>query len=459
MIPRTLVPFGSRPPDADTPSQRRRPTTLDERTLVPSMLPVIALDTRSSIPKNLPLESISARVVVPRDVEPTAFVPEENRSAPVQPTDLDARIAIPQGTAAPEKIEAPIAPPQDLVDLDVFMTGEVNLLTKPEARDQDKWSVITRVSSLVFHAAMILFVLSLPKLFPPHQLTQQEIDLANRQLTWIPPESLYSVKPKPAQPAAPRPPVVHVDPKVIRNVAPPIPQPAPRPEPPKPKAELPDAPTPKPQDAPPPEVKPQTEKPETPKAPLKLYDADMPTPKPNLTLPKSSSVQSAINDALKAPSNNNGGRTGAIIGPGPRSQSPGGGQSGPGQGSFGNGYQILTPTEGVDFSDYMQRMLETIRRNWYAVMPQSAMLGERGRVMLRFKINSDGSMPGTDPVREMSSGKEPLDRAAISSIHSSNPFEPLPAAFTDAARRNGHDTSIEIRIIFLYNLPIDAAYQ
>jgi TonB family protein len=105
----------------------------------------------------------------------------------------------------------------------------------------------------------------------------------------------------------------------------------------------------------------------------------------------------------------------------------------------------------VDFSDYMQRMLDTVRRNWYAVMPQSAILGERGRVLLRFHINADGSVPNGDPVREMGSGREPLDRAAVSSIRSSNPFEPLPPAF--------HGPYIEIRIIFLYNLPIDAAYQ
>jgi len=47
----------------------------------------------------------------------------------------------------------------------------------------------------------------------------------------------------------------------------------------------------------------------------------------------------------------------------------------------------------VDFSDYMHRMLENVRRNWYAVMPQSAMLGERGRVLLRFKIMANGSVP------------------------------------------------------------------
>ncbi|HTQ59452.1 MAG TPA: energy transducer TonB [Candidatus Solibacter sp.] len=447
MIPRTLVPLGSRLPAADaTASQRRRPTTLDERTLVPAMLPIVQLDGKSSIPKSLPLESIAARVVVPRDVNQEAYSVVENTSIPIQPTDMDERITVPQGSSAPEIVAGPLSPPTDLVDLDVFMTGEVNLLTKPQTEEKTKWDLITRVSSVAFHILLIAAILLQAKLFPPHAPTQQQIDLANRQLTWIPPESSYSPKLSP-QPRPVQPPVVHVDPKVLREVAPPIPQPAPRPEPARPKVELPDAPTPKtPVEKP--EVQPPAPKPDAPKAPLKLETPDMPKPQHGLVLPKAPSIQDAMRDAQQAPTA--GGRTGAIVGPGPRSSPPGGGP-GQGQGSFGNGYEILTPTEGVDFSDYMHRMLENVRRNWYAVMPQSALLGDRGRVMLRFRIMANGSVPNSDPSNEMSSGKEPLDRAAISSIRSSNPFEPLPSAF--------HGPFIEVRIMFLYNLPIEDAYK
>jgi len=54
-------------------------------------------------------------------------------------------------------------------------------------------------------------------------------------------------------------------------------------------------------------------------------------------------------------------------------------------------------------------------------------------------------------VRLLGSGKEPLDRAAVSAIRSSNPFEPLPPAFSGPY--------IELRFYFLYNLPLEAAYQ
>jgi TonB family protein len=84
-------------------------------------------------------------------------------------------------------------------------------------------------------------------------------------------------------------------------------------------------------------------------------------------------------------------------------------------------------------------------------MPESAQLGDRGRVALQFRIMKNGSVPDGEPTRLIGSGKEPLDRAAISAIRSSNPFEPLPPAFSGPY--------IELRFYFLYNLPIEAAYQ
>jgi hypothetical protein len=34
--------------------------------------------------------------------------------------------------------------------------------------------------------------------------------------------------------------------------------------------------------------------------------------------------------------------------------------------------QILTPTEGVDFSGYVKQLMQKVRRNWSAAMPESA---------------------------------------------------------------------------------------
>ena len=138
MIPRFLVPHGAKPPAADTPTSRRRPSTLDERTLVPAMLPIVHLDGHTNIPSSLPLDSIAARVVVPRDVKHEEFVVEEKSDLPLQPTDMDERITVPQGAAPPEIITPLENVPTDLVEADIFMTGEVNLLNKEPSEEQNR---------------------------------------------------------------------------------------------------------------------------------------------------------------------------------------------------------------------------------------------------------------------------------------------------------------------------------
>jgi TonB family protein len=106
---------------------------------------------------------------------------------------------------------------------------------------------------------------------------------------------------------------------------------------------------------------------------------------------------------------------------------------------------MLTPTEGIDFTSYLQRVLASVKRNWYAIMPESARLGDQGRVTLQFRIMQNGIVPDAEPQLISTSNKEPLDRAAISSIRASTPFEPLPPGFSGPF--------IELRFIFFYNLP------
>src|SRR5437763_15047314 len=119
MISRFLVPVGARPPAPDAVTQRRRPTTMDERTLVPAMLPIVPLNGQSTIPSDLPLEAIAARVVVPRNVSREACGGQEDLSMPLQPTDLDARITVPVGAARPAVIEPlTLRPPAELVATD-----------------------------------------------------------------------------------------------------------------------------------------------------------------------------------------------------------------------------------------------------------------------------------------------------------------------------------------------------
>lgn len=103
---------------------------------------------------------------------------------------------------------------------------------------------------------------------------------------------------------------------------------------------------------------------------------------------------------------------------------------------------ILSDTRGVDFGPYLARVVSAVRRNWYAVIPESARLGQKGRVAVVFEILKDGSVPQLRLVQ--SSGADPLDRAALSGIRASVPFDPLPPEFTG--------NHLVLQFIFLYNL-------
>jgi len=440
MIPRILVPVGARPPAADVTTTRRRPTTLDERTLVPSELPIVALDGHSTIPTNLPLESIATRVVVPRDINVEAVQKQDESTLPVQPTEMDERITIPQGAAPPTILPLSLPVSEDLVEPDIIQTGEVSFLPPERASKTAPLDLFTRVTSIGFHVALVLLILFEPSIFKPHVRTNEEEELARRQITvLLPPGALEALRPS-TRVAPPPHEAMRVDPKIIRKVAPPIePPPAPRPE--APKKELPSAPVPQINSVPPvqqPNL--QVPKSDTPKAPLKLETPDMPSARSGLVLPKQESPGDTIRDAARSGRINS---PAAIGGGGPLPGASRGGGGG-GRGTAGAGVQMLTDTQGVDFNDYLRRVYITVKQNWFAVMPASVELGDQGVVSLQFKIYRDGSVADGDPQRVFGSGKEPLDRAAISSIRASNPFPQLPAQFKGPY--------IELRFTYYYNL-------
>jgi len=434
MIPRTLVPVDARPPASNgvEPSTRRRPTSLDERTLVPAMLPIVVLDGHSSIPTNLPLDSISKRVVVPRDINREAYGVKEDHSIPAQPSDLDERVTVPLGSQLPEIVPPAEFTPPDIVEPDLFTSGEVHFVAEQPQQQRFKWEIL--VGALAFHILLILALLFTPR----HVPTPDEQEIARKQLTMILPPGAFELN----QPRTPTPPAPHVrvDPREIAKVAPPIPKPE-IPKAPEAPRELPAAPTPKPNVAqtPPPET--PTPKIELPKPTLKLETPDAPVPNPHLTLPQSATSGRSIEDLLHDHGDRPNGPK-AIVGGGPiRSGGPG--QRSGGGNAYG-GLEMLTPDEGVDFSGYLQRVYYTVKRNWFAVMPSSVELGEKGIVQLTFRINRDGSVPAGDPVIGHNSGKEPLDRAAYSSVRASNPFESLPPQFSGPY--------IELRYTYYYNI-------
>ena len=101
----------------------------------------------------------------------------------------------------------------------------------------------------------------------------------------------------------------------------------------------------------------------------------------------------------------------------------------PSPGNTGSSMELLSDPGGIDFRPYLTRILTIVRRNWYAVIPESARLGlNRGNVLLQFSISRNGTVPKL--VIFHSSGAPELDRAAVAGISASNPFPPLPDDFT-----------------------------
>jgi hypothetical protein len=409
------------------------------------MLPIVPLDGASNIPTNLPLESIAARVVVPRDVKREAYSVVEDHSVPLQPTEMDSRVAIPQGSAPLEIGAKPVFVTADLVEPDVFSTGEVHLVPEPVAAGKTREELITRVGSVALHIFLIAAILLQAKLFPKHAPTADEQEIARRQFSLILPPGAFETA-RPEVRATPPAPKIRVSPKVLREVAPPVVQPPPVPE--RPVKELPSAPVPK-TNAPPPEVQPDSPvtKLDPPKPALKLETPDTPVPQPHLVLPKSATNGSSLADAIRPNNRPSGPRP--IMGGGP--VRGGRAQRGSSGGQAFGGIEMLTPTQGVDFDGYLQRVYFTVRRNWYAVMPESVELGERGMVVLVFRIMRDGSVPSEYPMIQRNSGKEPLDRAAYSSVRASSPFENLPPQFSGPY--------IELRYTYLYNIDPNSLNQ
>lgn len=450
MIPRSLVPFDARPSTLE-PSQRRRPSTLDDRTLVPPGLAPTPLETKSNIPTNLPLESIAIRFVVPRDVKPEAYAAQETSGLPPQPSELDERITVPAGAASPEVVPPPSRVSDELVEKDVFLTGEVNFLAGVDVREriasQNLWLNIILYSAVVLaEIIFILLIFLVPSLFRRHEPSAAEQEIARKQMTLLLPPGAFE-PPRPEPRVAP-PPKVKVDPRVLRKIAPPAPTPEPAPQPVQPKVapkELPSAPTPQPNAAvPPPPAPTPKEQVQIPANPTPKLEAPDPQPaNRGLVLPKDTSAGRAIEDSLK-------GSVGKIQAPriGGGGQIPGGGSRG-GRGADFGPVEMLTPTDGVDFRDYLARVYASVKRNWFAVMPPSVSLGDQGIVVLQFKIMQDGSVPSDEPNLLQTSQKEPLDRAAVSSVRASNPFGPLPSAYKRPY--------IELRFSYYYNIPIDYA--
>lgn len=203
--------------------------------------------------------------------------------------------------------------------------------------------------------------------------------------------------------------------------------------------EAPQAPA--PQAPPPPQEEAHNAAPPVAQPPLPLPAAPKPEPSVEAPLPaapspkisdNTPSAHDAMRDAMR------GGHNGA-------------GTNVPSMGSgapLQAGAEILSDTQGVDFSSYMRRLHDDIQRNWNPLIPEEvqAPLMKKGIVGIRFTILPDGSI--AEPmILETRSGDVALDKAAWYAITSEGQFPPLPRQF--------HGPKLELRVGFFYNEPIE----
>ena len=199
--------------------------------------------------------------------------------------------------------------------------------------------------------------------------------------------------------------------------------------------------TPPPQETKPPEqqapVQPQPAQPPPPN-PQAQVDAPRPATvpaRPNFAL-NSSNPADQLREAMRNAARSHGaGEVGNQPSPG-LSMHPGAGSG---------GVQVLSDTQGVDFSNWLQRWHWETEHTWDPLIPDEVNppIGKSGMVAIEFKVLPNGRLMPDSVHLVGRSGDTALDRAAWGALTGSN-YPPLPREF--------HGPYLELRAYFLYNM-------
>ena len=116
-----------------------------------------------------------------------------------------------------------------------------------------------------------------------------------------------------------------------------------------------------------------------------------------------------------------------------------------GQQSAGAGAEILSDTRGVDFTDYIKRLLRAIRAGWIPLIPEecSPPLNKEGTTLIRFTIEPNGVVSAMH--LDDSTHDRAIDKAAWGAITGVGQFAPLPKEF------KGPNLELRIQFIISHN--------
>ncbi|MFP5277546.1 MAG: energy transducer TonB [Acidobacteriota bacterium] len=302
-----------------------------------------------------------------------------------------------------------------------------------ELEDERRWARLREgvLWAVLVHIMIILAVVLLPKYFPnlvPRVITSNIKN--HKDFTYL--DTPYLPKPKVVKPLV-RPP--QIDQKTLEELRkeqeerakaapqPPAPQPPP---PPQEQAKV--EPTPQPTQPIPPSPKSQSPV-EAPKP------AAVPAKRPDFSALSQSPVDQ-LHQAMQNAMRSGGQEQGGNFGGGGLPMHPGAGTG---------GVQVLSDTQGVDFSAWLRAWHYETERTWDPLIPDEVNppILKSGMVAIRFKVLPNGRLMDGSLVLEGRSGDVALDRAAWGALTGSS-YPPLPKAF--------HGPYLELRAWFLYNM-------
>ena len=112
-----------------------------------------------------------------------------------------------------------------------------------------------------------------------------------------------------------------------------------------------------------------------------------------------------------------------------------------GQQGGGAGVEILSDTRGVDFTDYIKRLLRMIYAAWIPLIPEECMppLNKEGTTLIRFTIEPNGIVSAMH--LDDSTHDRAIDKAAWGAITGVGQFAPLPKEYKGP--------NLELRIQFV----------
>ena len=196
---------------------------------------------------------------------------------------------------------------------------------------------------------------------------------------------------------------------------------------------------------------PQETKPPEQQAPVQPQPAQPPPPNPQAQVdaPRPATVPARPNFALN--SSNPADQLREAMRNAARSHGSGevGNQPSPGlamhPGAGSGGVQVLSDTQGVDFSNWLQRWHWETEHTWDPLIPDEVNppIGKSGMVAIEFKVLPNGRLMPDSVHLVGRSGDTALDRAAWGALTGSN-YPPLPREF--------HGPYLELRAYFLYNM-------